>query len=199
MYARFPRTTALLAMLVLWAGAGCRTPSQRLAGVGGVTGAIAGAAIGGRRGKGVAGAAIGGTLGALSGAAIGDAIEESQATPATYAQTPSGHVTLPEILQMTQAGLGESVITNHVQTRGLARPLQVEDLIALRQAGASESLILNLQNASAQPLAAASPPPVVVSQPPVVIHEPPPVIVPVGPRCRPRRRPGFHWGVTFSN
>jgi hypothetical protein len=189
---------ALLLVAVELASSGCRTHTGQLAGVGGLTGALAGAAIGGSRDNALAGAALGGALGAVGGAAVGEALDEteSRARQAAAYQAANGGVGVPQILQMAQAGLGDAVIINHVQTHGLAHPLEVHDLISLRDAGVSNEAVIALQNASTAPTT-----PVVVSPapPPVIVHE---VQVP-GPRVSwgyhhgPRRRNGVSWGFSY--
>ncbi len=193
---RFHAGWALLLLLVL-TPSGCRTHTGQLAGVGGVTGALAGAAIGGSRGNGLAGAALGGALGAAGGAAIGEAIDESEdrAQQAAY-QAAHGGVGVVQVIQMAQAGLGDPVIVNHVQTHGLARPLEVSDLIELRNAGVSNEVVIALQNATPRPVAPMviepPPPPIVVQE----VHVPGPRVV-WGRPGHPGRRPGVSWGVSY--
>lgn len=78
--------------------AGCQTPTQRGAVIGGASGAALGAIIGNQSGKRDQGALIGGAAGALTGALIGDAVDERRDKKAQEAQAAG---TPP---QSTQAG-----------------------------------------------------------------------------------------------
>lgn len=179
--------------VILVAACGCSHNAGRLAGVGAVTGAMAGSAISGH-GK---GALIGSAIGAVSGAAVGGAIDDEAArNEALIAQRMGrplqGAVSFDQVVAMTQAGLSDSVISTHITTYGVARPPNANDLIQLRQAGVGDGVLQTLQSAGAPRVVQASAPP-----PPVIIQErwSPVIHVPVRPRpyCGPRVGWGFHY------
>jgi hypothetical protein len=105
---------------------------------------------------------------------------------------------------MTQAGVDDELIVNHVRAHGVAAPLQTGDIIFLQQQGVSTRVIKAMQ----EPPRVATRPVVVqeAAPPPVVIHEysygPPWWGPPYYPRqyyWRPRPRPGVSWGFTYHN
>lgn len=192
---------------------GCQATNytQRGASMGGLGGAGLGAIIGELAAdEPLAGAAIGGAVGALSGGAIGsgvdeiDALNRSRVQQAAYQQA-SATATLNEIVSMSDAGLSDEIISRHIRSNGYAGPLDAGDLIALRRQGVSDLVISDLQ-------ASASVPAVRVAtreripEPTVIVEEryhTVPVFGPPryhrGPICRPRGRPGLHWGVAFGH
>ena len=181
--------------LILVCTSGCTYHSNRLAGVGAVTGAIAGAAIG----KDPKAAAIGAGIGGMTGAAVGGSLDEQQARNEALiaqrmGQSLNGAVTHQQVVAMTQAGLSDAVITTHINTYGVAQPPHANDLIALRQAGVSDAVLNSLQTASVPRVAAA--PPVILEE-----HIVSPVVHVPFHHCPPRyrHRSGVHWGFSFSN
>lgn len=197
--------TVLSGSLLVLVVTGCQSPyhADRGALAGGLlgagTGAIIGDAVGG---KALPGAAIGAGVGALSGGLIGQGMDETEArNRAMIAQqmTPTGTVTIDDVVAMTQAGVAEEVIVNQIRAEGVAAPLQTGDLIRLQQQGVSPRVIAAMQTPPRVRQA-----PVIVQQPP-----PPPVIVEEyhydpfwpSPYCRhhhfhPRPRPGVSWGIS---
>jgi hypothetical protein len=192
---------------------GCQSPYRADQGalfgglLGAGTGAIIGDAVGGKAGP---GAAIGAGLGAITGAAVGGQLDEIEARNRAMIeqqlgrQIAAGAVRLDDVVAMTQAGVNEELIINHIRAHGVAAPLQTGDLIFLQQQGVSTRVIKAMQ----EPPRTASAPVVVRegSPPPVVIHEysyGPPVW---GPPYYPRRyywgyrpRPGVSWGLSFHD
>lgn len=172
-----PRTTSqgLVVLLVASVTLGCASPyhADRGALFGGLLGAGTGAIIGNAVGDPLAGAAIGTGVGALSGAAIGSGIDEMEAKNRAQIQAQlgqqvaAGAVTMQDVVAMTQAGVDEQLIVTHIQAHGSARPLMPADLIALKQAGVSATVIQQLQ----------STPPTVYHASPVGYRAPAPVIV----------------------
>ena len=83
----------LLSAVVVVAAAGCQTPTQRGALIGGGLGAGAGAIIGHQSGHAGEGALIGAAAGGLTGALVGDQVDENQQRRARQNQAPasSGH------------------------------------------------------------------------------------------------------------
>jgi hypothetical protein len=206
----FARWTACFGILLLLAG--CQSPyhSDQGALFGGLLGAGTGAIVGSAVGHPGAGAAIGAGAGALSGAAIGSGMDEIEAKNRMQIeqtlgrQIAAGSVTVPDVVNMTRAGVAEDLIANHVHYHGLAAPLQANDLIYLQQQGVSPRVVAAMQEApQPQPVAYAAPEPqpgVVVAEPyyypPPYYWGPPP---PYRYRCYPHYRPGVSWGVAVGN
>ena len=200
------RLSTMLFVLML---AGCRSPfySDRGAAVGGLGGAGLGAAIGSQSGHPLAGAAIGAAAGALTGNAIGHSIDRDiERNNALIEQQMgrrlAGAVTMPDVISMSQSGLGEDVIITHIRANGVAQPPQVNDLIALKGQGVSDRVINALQQ-SPPPQLHPYPPP---GRPPVIVEE----IYYGGydpwcrPGCRPYYRPpcgppGVTWGFSYGH
>lgn len=202
-----------LGLLTALSAAGCQSPYRADQGallgglLGAGTGAIVGDAVGGKAGP---GAAIGAGLGAITGAAVGSELDEIEARNRAMIeqqlgyQLAAGAVKIDDVVAMTQAGVDDELIVNHIRAHGAARPLQTEDLIFLQQQGVSTRVIRAMQAPPPRPAT-----PVVVhepSPPPVVIHEysyGPPLWGPPFPRrhhyWRYRSRPGVSWGLSFHN
>jgi len=179
----FVLTVSLLVIPLL---DGCQSPykSDQGALFGGLLGAGTGAVVGSAVHNPLAGAAIGAGVGALSGAAVGSALDEQDArNRAMIAQQygrpiPANAVTVPDIINMTRAGVDEELIFNHVRTHGVAAPLQAQDVIVLQQQNVSKRVIAIMQE----------PPPVVQPQPMVYQQAPPTVVVEEYPYVR------AYWG-----
>lgn len=162
---------------------------------GGVAGALAGAAIGDRNDEAAAGALIGGVLGGLTGAAIGNSVDQEQARTHAYYQQRLAEVrravTASDVVTMSRNGLGDAVIINQIRENGVARRLEVADVIALHQQGVSEPVITAMQQA---PLASTIAPsyaaPVVIERERYVA---PHVIVTPAPRYHYYYRPHPHY------
>ncbi|QDT69647.1 hypothetical protein MalM25_25860 [Planctomycetes bacterium MalM25] len=158
---------------------------------GGALGAIAGALIGGSEGKSPEGALIGAGVGALTGNLFGrskDAADRAQAANG-YALTQQANqraqalaVSNYDLVQMTQAGLGETVILGAIQQRGARLDLSPQGLIDLKRSGVSDRVIVAAQQAATSAGAVVPPPgqalvrpvaPAVVVERPVYYYEPP--------------------------
>ena len=187
---------------------------RRLGIIGGLAGAGIGAAAGEDSGDAVPGALIGGAIGLITGSAVGDGIDErnyrqqayQQAVVQQQAQLQAQAVTMADVVSMTQAGLSDTVIVNHIQTHGVAHRLNASDLIVLKQQGVSDAVLSAMQSIPA---------PTVVPQPvpaPVIVEEhyhtyPRPAWWyhqryhrgHWHPRHRGHRHGGFSWGISFSN
>lgn len=132
--------------------------------VGGVAGAIAGGIIGHQNDETPEGALIGGAIGALAGGLIGRSQDDAIAREHYYRQQAyqqrqqqaQAAVSVSEIVQMSRSGVSESLIVNHVNSRGVMRRLETRDIIALHQQGVSEGVIDAIQRA---PIAGSTPPP----------------------------------------
>lgn len=172
------------------------------AAVGGAAGAIIGGIIGHQNDETPEGALIGGAVGAITGGLIGRAQDNQinqqriyrdqayyQGQQEAYAQQQTiaaSGVSMNDVVNMSRSGISDSVIMSHLQSKGVQRRIEVSDIIALHQAGVSDTLIGVMQQA---PLAtqlaapAARPQSVVVQQPNVIVQErpvyyrPAPVIV----------------------
>ena len=183
--------------LVLILLAGCATQAENGAAIGGLGGAGVGALIGHATGHTGAGAAIGAGVGALTGAAVGSSMDADarnrQLIEARLQRSVSAAaVTIPDVIAMSNAGVDEQLIINHIHAHGMVQQLQAADLVALKQQNVSPRVIAAMQEAP---------------QPQVVVQQaPPPVIVEERPYWRdgyyyrpyygpPPPRVGF--GVTF--
>jgi len=113
--------------------------------IGGVTGALAGGAIGGR-GHGGPDALIGAAAGVLAGALIGSAADHERDAQ-MQASAPPGYfpagtpVSLSDVKAMTKAGVGDDTIINQIQSSRTVFHLTAEDIISLRKAGVSEKVV----------------------------------------------------------
>ena len=149
--------------------------------VGGGLGAITGALIGGSEGKSPEGALIGGAVGAIAGNLFGrskDVADQRQAA-AGYAATSQANaraaqlaVTNYDLIEMTRAGLNDSVIIGAIQTRGGRFDLSPAGLIQLKQSGVSDTLIMAAQQAVPPQTGYLAPRPVVVERPVYVSPRP---------------------------
>ncbi len=202
------RTAAILViMLLLLAGGwGCRSPYHADQGAlgGGLLGAGMGAIVGNAVGNTAGGAAIGAGMGALTGAVIGQGMDEVEARNRAMIEQQMGRsvvvgsVGMNEVIAMSQAGVDDSLIANHIRSHGMVAPPQSGDLIALKQQGVSAAVIAAMQAPPPQPRQ-------VVVQPavrPVVVEE-----YRYGPDCwephygyypryyRRHRGPRVHWSI----
>ena len=182
---------------------GCRSPYHADQGAlgGGLLGAGAGAIIGEATGGNAAsGAAIGAGLGAITGAMVGSEMDDMEARNRAMIeermgrQLAAGAATTSEVISMSQAGVDDSLIINHVKSNGMIAPLSSNDLIMLKQQGVSEPVIAAMQSSpTPRPVATTA-----TAVQPVVVEEHyygTPYVV--GPPCyHPRHhRPGMAWGV----
>jgi hypothetical protein len=178
---------------------GCQSPykSDQGALMGGVLGAGTGAAIGSACHNPLAGAAIGAVGGTIAGAAVGSALDEQDARNRAMIAQRLGHqvsgnpVTIPDVINMTRAGVDEELIVNHVRIHGMAAPLQAQDVIFLQQQGVSKRVIVAMQEPPRQTQQAvvvqqAAPPPVIVEEYPPYYWDRPYYY------HRPRPEPGMH-------
>ncbi|MCG8584843.1 MAG: glycine zipper domain-containing protein [Pirellulales bacterium] len=188
---------------------GCRSPYRADQGAlfGGLTGAGVGAIIGNQSDNAGAGAASGAAVGSLTGAVVGEELDQIEAQNRAAIeqqlgrQVRAGAVTMEEIITMSQSGVGESLIVNHIRAHGVVAPPTSADLITLKQAGVPDGVVAVMQNPP-QPATKVVP---VAAPAPVIVEEhhygwP-------GWHGRPYRRhyhhrhhrPGrVHWGVTVG-
>ena len=162
-----------------------RANQQRGVVTGGIAGAVAGGLIGDNNGEAGAGAAIGGVLGAVAGGIFGNAkdkeVQYQQGQQQFYQQqqqavVAQSSVSIADIVSMSRSGLGENVIINQIQSRGVLVQPQVSDIIAMHQQGVSERVITAMQQAptgSQKVARAATPAPVQVQR----VYTPAPVYI----------------------
>jgi hypothetical protein len=200
----------LIGMAVL-AATGCQSPYRSDQGAfwGALGGAGLGAIVGKQLGNTAAGAALGGMTGLAAGALIGDQLDEIEARNRAEIErrlgrpVAAGAVPMEEVIAMTQAGVDQQVIINHVRAHGISRPLTSQDLITLKQQGVRASVIQAMQ----APYPARSVQPATY---PVVVEEHYYGVPAYDPwyhyHCQPRhvhyhRRhsPGVSWGVSVSH
>lgn len=168
---RSAAVTLVLATLTSSLAYGQRN-TERGAAIGGVAGALAGAAIGKHNKETAAGALIGGAVGLVTGAAIGNArdtqIERARIEEQMRWQAASQAISLQDVISMSQSGVSDGVIINQIQRHGVQRRLEVSDVIALHQQGVSEAVITMMQRA---PLATVRYRAPVVRPAPVIVEE----------------------------
>jgi len=147
---------------------GCKnlpgTPGQQGAGIGGLSGAAVGAAVGGEHHR-LVGALLGGALGAGGGYLIGankdritghdtagaqEAAQRAQATPATPQEALNaptadlngdGFVTMDEVAAMKRAGFSDQQILQRMQATGQVFELTPEQQQYLRSNGVDDYVI----------------------------------------------------------
>jgi hypothetical protein len=151
--------------------------------VGGALGAITGAAVSGRKNR-PENALIGAGIGALTGGLLGNAKDRTDEVRTAQGRAVVGQmnqqvaataVTNYDLVEMTRAGLGEDLIISTMQSRGTRLDLGPQSLIALKQQGVSDRVVLAAQQMGAG-RAVVAPAPVGV-----VREVPPPATVIVRP------------------
>lgn len=202
--------SGLLAPLL---AAGCNSPYHADQGAlfGGLLGAGTGAIVGDALGNAGAGAAIGAGVGALSGAAIGDGMDQIEARNRAQIaaqlgrEVRAGSVSVEDVVMMSQAGVDDQLIINHIRANGVTRVPGPHELVSLTQQGVSSAVVRAMQEPPAAPRRET----VVIEQP-----VPPPVVVEeyhYGAPCygypRPYRYrhpvyrggPRVGWGFSYHN
>lgn len=122
--------------------------TQRNSLAGTALGTTAGAIIGHQSGHGIEGAALGAVAGGLTGAVVGSEQDKQDAEQARLQRA----LTDADLIRMTQSGMSDEVIISSVRSRGGRFDLSPDALIALRQAGVSERVILEIQHSSGEPV-----------------------------------------------
>ncbi len=197
--------------LFLLAVTGCASPDRADQGalLGGLLGAGTGALIGDASGNAGAGAVIGAGVGALTGAVVGNEIDEIEARNRAQIeaqlgrQIRAGAVSIEDVVMMSQSGVQEELIVNHIRANGMIQPPNTQDLIYLNQQRVSSRVVAAMQ----EPPPVRQPETVVVRESsPVVVHEvygPPVYHYPPPYYYRhhhyPPPRPGVSWGVSFGH
>ena len=115
--------------------------------IGGVVGALTGAAIGGPR-NGGAGALIGAAAGAIGGGLIGNSMDQEQnarlraQAPETYVKVDQGQpLSVADVKALAKAGISEDVIINQIKSSRSVYHLSVSDIIDLRDSGVSDKVV----------------------------------------------------------
>ncbi len=156
---------------------------------GGAFGAITGAIVGGRSHRGE-GALIGAGVGALTGNVLGRAQDQADQRRAANGasvvagmnqQAAAAAVTNYDVVGMAKAGVSDDLIISTIQSRGARLDLSPQGLIALKQSGVSDRVILTAQNMGAGPGYVAGPA-YVAGPPPAVYVTPGPPPYWYGPR-----------------
>jgi outer membrane lipoprotein SlyB len=151
--------------------------------VGGGLGAVTGALVGGKDHRG-GGALIGAGVGALTGGLIGnaaDAADQRAAATGTAvvaqanAQVAAMAVTNFDLVEMTRAGIGEDVIISTIRSRGGRFDLSPNGLIALKQNGVSDRVVMAAQSSTPGAFVPAAAP-AIIGPPPVMYVQPAPVV-----------------------
>ena len=172
---RKPILIVLLGVVVFPSGAGAQTYREQGIGLGGLTGAVIGGVIGHQNDEAIEGALIGGAVGAVAGGIAGRNRDyyENQAwsyhTPHAVPQVVSPSAVTPhDVIMLTRSGVSDTVIINHIRTKGVSHNLAVHDVISLHQQGVSEPVISALQTAPVAGTVVARPAPrsTVIVQPP---------------------------------
>lgn len=199
----------LLSSLPVLAGCAMNSRAENGALLGGLGGAGLGAIAGHQVGHTGAGAAIGALAGAVTGTVVGDQIDQVEARNRAEIEArlgrpvAAGAVSIENVVEMTQRGVHEDVIAQHVRAHGMTRPLTTDDLIRLTNSQVSDRVIRAMQE---------QPAPRYVQPAAYVAPAPPPVIVeryydPYPPYCGPyyhrrhhhHHHPGYSVGFSFSD
>ena len=204
------RLLTVLGLSITLLAAGCNSPyhADRGALFGGLLGAGTGALVGDALGNTGAGAAIGAGVGALSGAAIGESLDEIEAKNRAMIaaqlgrEVRAGAVTIEDVVMMSEAGVDDELIINHIRANGITRVPGPHELVNLKNKGVSTAVIRAMQEpprprTETVVIEKPTPAPVIVEE----YHYGPPFY---------RRPPHYHyryrhpgprvgWGLSFHN
>ena len=166
------RGASLVAAAMALGVVGCMTPEgnyDRTASgalTGGALGAGTGAIIGSASGHAGPGAAIGGALGLLTGSIIGNAMDQQQRetlarqAPPTFAHVQQGGpLTIPDIKELTKAGISDEVILSQIRNSHTVYRLNTAEIIDLKDTGVSQRVIDAMINTAGQYPQGPPPPP----------------------------------------
>jgi uncharacterized protein YcfJ len=165
---------SLLACVAIVAS-GCSVPPTRAdkgAALGGLGGAGIGALVGNAVGNTGAGAVIGAAAGAITGAAVGQSLDDIEARNRAEIEArlgrpaPPGSVSIDDVVAMSQAGVDEEVMVQHIQIHGSTAPMTTADLIYLKEQGVRPRVIRAMQQPPPPPrqVAYREPAPVIVEE-----------------------------------
>jgi uncharacterized protein YcfJ len=137
--------------------------------MGGALGAVTGAIVGGRKDRGE-GALIGAGVGAITGNLLGRAKDRADERQTAYGtavaaqatqQAAAMAVTNYDLVSMTRAGVSEDVMISTMRSRGAQLDLSPQGLIALKQSGVNDRVLLAAQDLNHRPAYVYGPAPVV--------------------------------------
>ena len=146
---------------------------------------------------------MGTAAGTLAGATIGNGFDQDAARSQAIIEEClgrqfAGAATIDDVIAMTRADLSEDVISTHIRTHGVANKPDVNDLIALRDAGASDNVIKAMQSTPLPTSRMASPDGAVIIEEHHYAAPPPPRFLHHHHHHRWPYHRGFHWGVGFG-
>jgi hypothetical protein len=123
--------------------------------IGAGLGALAGAAVAGRRNA-LAGAATGAGTGAVAGGLIGNGIDQDQKkvevdAATAQAATNAQALSLQDIVQLSASGTSDAIIINQIRTSNAVYILTGPDIVYLKQNGVRDTVILEMQATAASP------------------------------------------------
>ncbi len=200
--------SVILVLALTCSSARAQHHTERGAVLGGLSGALIGAAVGNHNGEGTEGALVGGAIGLFSGAALGNSLDREEAQWRAQQQHQQSvqlyqAVSLSDVVQMSQGGLSDRVIMNQIAQRGIQRKVQVPDVIYLHQQGVSDAVITTMQRTGVATSVVVRPAPAIVERHHYVtpapywrLHRYPP-----HPYYRSRYayRPGVRFGISVGN
>ena len=135
-------TALLLSTVLMSVGCASGPYAQRGTQMGTLIGAPVGAVIGSNNGEAAAGAIVGGTMGALIGNGIGaDRDSVTRRHPIL-----DERLTVAQVIAMTREGVGEELVITQIGNQGITSRPTANDLIALKNAGVSDRVVLAMQN-----------------------------------------------------
>ena len=191
------RLTISISAMLLVLTTGCQTvrPGAATGGAfGTLAGGLTGAAIGAHDGKATEGALIGaltgGTLGTVAGNAVDREVERDRLNYQTAnAAQRQAAVSMHQLIQMTDNGLGKNIIISQISNQGIDRRPNINDLIVLKNRGVDEDVIQTFQTARVAGSYNQPTQPAVIGPPVYVDRFAAPPIYGYGYRrgCRPRR------------
>jgi outer membrane lipoprotein SlyB len=182
--------------------------------MGGALGAVTGAIVGGRKDRGE-GALIGAGVGAITGNLLGRAKDRADERQTAYGtavaaqatqQAAAMAVTNYDLVSMTRAGVSEDVMISTMRSRGAQLDLSPQGLIAMKQSGVNDRVLLAAQELNHRPAYVYGPAPVATRVVPssTVIITPRPRYYWHGPSHHHfdhhhhyHRHSGFYYGVHF--
>lgn len=138
---------------------GCYTPQGRpdYTASGALAGGAAGAIIGSLTRNSSAGAAVGTAVGAVFGGLIGHGLDQEQEAqlraraPQTLLRVEQGQpLSEMDIQALSRAGIGDDLIISQIRNSRTVYHLSTADIIALKNAGVSESVIDFMINTQSQ-------------------------------------------------
>lgn len=156
----FIGAVAMMAMVCLGLNSGCANKTQTGALVGTGVGTGIGAIIGHQIGKGKEGAMVGAAVGAMSGALIGkkqDAQDEHDAAVRNVAHMEAERraheraVTNFDVIEMGRSKISDAVVINTIQSRGGEFDTTPSGIIALKENGVSDTVIMAMQRHNRTP------------------------------------------------